>query len=106
MSSKKPGQSQSRSSSHSGHPLALIVPNPRLKLMDQVRQVMRLKHYSLRTERSYSDWIRRFVKFHQMTKAGGSDGRRAGKDRVVLERSGSERERGCFDSKPGVHPVR
>lgn len=43
-----------------------IIPNPKLKLLDQVREVMRLKHYSLRTERAYSDWIRRFVKFHGM----------------------------------------
>jgi integron integrase len=34
--------------------------------MDEVREVMRLHHYSLHTERSYSDWIRRFVKFHGM----------------------------------------
>ena len=27
---------------------------------------MRLKHYSLRTERSYTDWIRRYVRFHRM----------------------------------------
>jgi hypothetical protein len=26
------------------------------KLLDQVRDVMRLKHYSLRTERTYCDW--------------------------------------------------
>ena len=32
-----------------GEPLGLITPNPRLKLLDQVREVMRLKHYSLRT---------------------------------------------------------
>lgn len=43
-----------------------IIPNPKLKLLEQVREVMRLKHYSLRTERAYSDWIRRFVKFHRM----------------------------------------
>ncbi|OHX37812.1 integrase [Methylomonas sp. LWB] len=35
--------------------------------MDDVRRVMRLKHYSLHTERSYSDWIKQFVKFHRMT---------------------------------------
>ena len=29
----------------------LIVPNPKLKLLDQVREVMRLKHYSTRTSR-------------------------------------------------------
>src|ERR1035441_2846654 len=44
----------------------LITPNPKLKLLDQVREVMRLKHYSIRTERSYCDWIRRYVKFHGM----------------------------------------
>jgi len=27
-----------------------VVPNPKLKLMDQVREVMRLRHYSIRTE--------------------------------------------------------
>ena len=29
-----------------------ILPNPKLKLLDQLREVMRLKHYSIRTERS------------------------------------------------------
>ena len=27
-----------------------VVPNPKLKLLDQIREVMRLKHYSIRTE--------------------------------------------------------
>ena len=43
-----------------------VVPNPKLKLLDQIREVMRLKHYSLRTERTYGDWVRRYVHFHQM----------------------------------------
>ena len=43
-----------------------IIPNPKLKLLDQVREVMRLKHYAIRTERSYVDWIRRYVEFHNM----------------------------------------
>ena len=34
--------------------------------MDQVRDALRLKHYSLRTERSYCDWIERFIRFHHM----------------------------------------
>lgn len=41
-----------------------IVPNPKLKLLDQVREVLRLLHYSLATERAYCDWIRRYVRFH------------------------------------------
>jgi integron integrase len=46
----------------------LIIPNPKLKLLDQVREVMRLRHYSIRTERSYGDWIRRYIRFHHMQK--------------------------------------
>jgi integron integrase len=36
------------------------------KLLEQVRDVLRLKHYSLRTERSYCDWIERFIRFHHL----------------------------------------
>ena len=44
----------------------LVVPNPKLKLMDQVREVLRVKHYAIRTEQAYCDWIRRYVSFHGM----------------------------------------
>lgn len=33
------------------------------KLLDQVRGKIRLKHYSIRTEQSYVDWIKRFILF-------------------------------------------
>jgi hypothetical protein len=33
-------------------------------LLEVVRQRIRLKHYSRRTEKSYVHWIRRFVRFH------------------------------------------
>jgi hypothetical protein len=33
-------------------------------LLEQVREVIRYKHYSIRTECAYVDWIRRFVSFH------------------------------------------
>jgi integron integrase len=36
------------------------------KLLDQVRGLMRVRRYALRTERAYCDWIRRYVKFHRM----------------------------------------
>jgi hypothetical protein len=32
-------------------------PQPTPKLLEQVRNVMRLHHYSIHTERSYTDWI-------------------------------------------------
>jgi integron integrase len=34
------------------------------KLLDRVRDVIRRKHYSFRTEQTYIDWIRRFILFH------------------------------------------
>ena len=34
------------------------------KLLDQVRDVIRRKHFSIRTEQVYVDWIRRFILFH------------------------------------------
>ena len=34
------------------------------KLLDQIRQLMRLRHYSLRTEEAYVGWIRRYILFH------------------------------------------
>jgi integron integrase len=35
------------------------------KLLDRVRQELRLRHYSGRTEEAYVGWIRRFVVFHR-----------------------------------------
>jgi len=34
------------------------------KLLDQVRETLRTKHYSYRTEQTYVDWIKRFIIFH------------------------------------------
>ncbi len=35
------------------------------KLLDRVRWHLRVKHYSIRTEQAYVDWIRRFILFHR-----------------------------------------
>lgn len=35
-----------------------------VKLLDQVRNVIRRKHYSLRTEEAYITWIKRFILYH------------------------------------------
>ncbi len=40
------------------------IPPGKPKLLDQVRDVIRRKHYSFRTEQTYIDWIRRFILFH------------------------------------------
>ena len=34
------------------------------RLLDQVRDVIRIKHYSIRTEQAYLQWIRRYIIFH------------------------------------------
>ncbi len=36
-----------------------------VKLLDQVRDRIRLKHYSIRTEQAYVSWIKRFILFHK-----------------------------------------
>src|ERR1700740_2486723 len=41
---------------------AAVASSP--KLLDRVRWHLRLKHYSIRTEQAYVDWIKRFIWFH------------------------------------------
>jgi len=36
------------------------------KLLDQLRAVLRRKHYAIRTEQSYVAWVTRFVRFHHL----------------------------------------
>jgi len=37
---------------------------PKKKLLDQVREAIRRKHYSIRTEEAYVTWIKRYILFH------------------------------------------
>ena len=34
------------------------------RLMDLVRNALRVRHYSLRTEQSYMQWIKRYILYH------------------------------------------
>jgi site-specific recombinase XerD len=48
-------------------PNRILVPSspvPKARLLDQVRETIRRKHYSLRTESTYIDWIKRYIFFH------------------------------------------
>ena len=38
--------------------------NPPLRLLDRLREAIRLRHYSYRTEQAYVDWSRRYILFH------------------------------------------
>ncbi|WP_404788462.1 phage integrase N-terminal SAM-like domain-containing protein [Altericista sp. CCNU0014] len=40
------------------------MPEPPKRLLDQMRDALRVKHYSYRTEQSYLDWAYRFILFH------------------------------------------
>ena len=37
-------------------------PNPKYRLMDQVREVLRYYHYAYSTEQSYCSWILQYIK--------------------------------------------
>ena len=36
------------------------------RLLDEMRDLMRRRHYSIHTERAYRDWVKRYVRFHNM----------------------------------------
>jgi hypothetical protein len=39
------------------------------KLLEQVRNIIRLHHFSLHTERTYSDWIKRYQSYPRWSAA-------------------------------------
>ncbi|HMA10380.1 MAG TPA: integron integrase [Steroidobacteraceae bacterium] len=45
-----------------GNPSSRAAP----RLLDAMRERIRYKHYSLRTEKAYLFWVRRFIRFHAM----------------------------------------
>ncbi len=45
------------------NPATPEVPQER-KLLDRIRDTVRLRHYSLKTEQAYAYWARCFVRFH------------------------------------------
>ena len=40
------------------------MPNQHSPLVDQIRTAIRVRHYSIRTEKTYLHWIRGFILFH------------------------------------------
>jgi integron integrase len=50
------------SASASAGPVPGQRPEP--KLLDRLREAVRLRHYSRRTEEAYATWVRRFIVFH------------------------------------------
>ena len=52
-----------------------VKPEKQKKLADQMREKIRLKNYSIRTEKAYVEWYERFVRFHQLTHPAKMGGR-------------------------------
>ena len=44
------------------------------KILDDARDVMRRRHYSIRTEKSYCNWIKRYIKHFNMQSRADLDG--------------------------------
>ncbi len=42
-----------------------FTPNPSLMLMDQVLETLRYYHYARSTEKTYCQWIRRYIYFYE-----------------------------------------
>jgi len=49
-------------------PYPRIAPEPaqKPKLLDRLREALRSRHYSRRTEQSYCHWVKRFIYFHNV----------------------------------------
>ncbi len=60
-----------------GSPVVSVVGAPEPRLLDRLREAIRVRHYSRRTEKAFVGWVRRFVLFH-----GKRDPRAMGKAEV------------------------
>jgi integrase len=50
---------------------ATPVATPQPRLLDQMREALRSRHYSRRTEQSYCHWVKRFALFHGVRHPSG-----------------------------------
>ena len=79
-----------------------FVTCPKPKLLDQVRQAIRKRHYSDRTEKAYVHWIKRFIFFHNKRhpiEMGGS------RDRRDSFKSGNGRASQRIDAEPALNAL-
>ncbi len=74
------------------------------KLLEEIREVLRIKNYSYRTEKFYIHWIRKFVFLPQQTASArhGRDGKQ-----VVPKLSRRQSKGGSFYSESSIehHPL-
>jgi len=58
------GEAVPGSSSEERQPQSPVARKPRL--LEQLRQALRSRHYSRRTEQTYCQWVKRFIYFHKV----------------------------------------
>ena len=73
---------------HGATSVATTTRSPRL--LDQVREQIRVRHYSIRTEQAYVDWCRRFILWNDKRhpREMGADEVRAFLTMLATERKG------------------
>lgn len=49
-----------------GRQKVMRIGSSEMKLLDQVREQLRMRHYSQRTERTYLRWVRRYIRFFEV----------------------------------------
>lgn len=72
------------------------------KLLDQVRSVMRTQHYIYRTEKTYIDWILRFIRFHNIKHPAAMG---AAKVEAFLSHLAIEKAVSASTQNPALHAV-
>ena len=55
------------------------------RLLDQVRARIRVLHYSIRTEQTYVDWIKRYIRFFDKRHPRELEKKKRGRARVLLK---------------------
>ena len=80
-------------------------PDPKLKLMEQVREVLRYHHYAYRTEQTYCQWILRFIHFFggktHPRDLGAKDVERFLSDLVVRQKVSASTQRQALNARCG-----
>jgi Phage integrase, N-terminal SAM-like domain len=87
------------SASQPGLTASVSASRPKPKLLDQVRQGIRTRHYSPKTEESYVHWIKRFIFFHNKRHPAEM------REKEIAQFLSSPRQRiarGRFNAEPGV----
>lgn len=63
---QEPPKSSGAAPARSVHSPATPLPGRQPKLLDRLREALRARHYSRRTEQSYCQWVKRFIFFHNV----------------------------------------